>query len=239
MAVDTIEPELLEAMPDFKRRLEWFVRNRPHLSGNMARIDTPGVGQRRLVALLSRERLVRVLSYMFDENEFLSPYGIRSVSKFHQHSPFEIEFGSNKYNIGYEPGESQTTVFGGNSNWRGPIWFPINYLIIEALQKFNHYYGEELKIEYPTFSGKFLTLGQIATDLSQRLCKIFVNENGELPFAGHNHLFETDPHFKGLYLFNEYFHGDTGKGLGASHQTGWTALVAKLVQQCGGESLHD
>jgi Glycosyl hydrolase family 63 C-terminal domain len=236
IAVDTIEPELLEEMPDFKRRLEWFVNNRPHLSNNMASLETPGKKHRRLAALLSRERLVKILSCVFDENEFLSPYGIRSISKFHQHCPFSIQADKERYTIGYEPGESKNSLFGGNSNWRGPVWFPINYLIIEALQKFNHYYGEDLKVEYPTYSGKYYTLGHIATDLSQRLSKIFLKDKeGKRPFWGENKLFADDSSFQNLILFNEYFHGDNATGLGASHQTGWTALVAKLLQQSPGQ----
>ncbi len=235
IAIDTIEPEILEKMPDFKRRLGWFVRNRPHLSGNMARIDVEGVGDRRLAALVNKERLKRILNYMLDENEFLSPYGIRSISKHHQQSPFTIDSNGKKYTIGYEPGESHNEMFGGNSNWRGPIWFPINYLLIEALQKFHHYYGDEFKVEYPTYSGNYLTLNEVASDLSRRLNSIFLKDTeGRRAFYGKNKLFEEDPHFQKLILFNEYFHGDSGQGLGANHQTGWTALTAKLLQQSGG-----
>lgn len=240
VAVDTIEPHDLDAMPDLRRRLEWFVSNRPHLSGNMARLDVPGSGQRRLTALLNEERLRRVLTYMFDENEFLSPYGLRSLSKFHQHCPFTIQAGGNTYKIGYEPAESQNEVFGGNSNWRGPVWLPLNYLLIEALQKFDHYYGDRFKIEYPTYSGNYLTLGECAKDLSLRIAKVFTKDaSGYRPFSGTNKLYQTDPHFADLVQFNEYFHGDTGMGLGASHQTGWTAIVAKLLQQTGGGCLTD
>ncbi|MCB0322284.1 MAG: hypothetical protein KDD69_01890 [Bdellovibrionales bacterium] len=233
-AVDTIEPDLLEKMPDFHRRLMWFVTNRPHLSGNMARLDLPGLGRRRLTALLTRERLVRVLRYMFDENEFLSEYGIRSLSKVHEHRPFELKLDGTTYSIGYQPAESTVSLFGGNSNWRGPVWFPINFILIEALQKFHHYYGDSLKVEYPTHSGNMVTLDVAAHDIAIRLCRIFTeNAAGVRPFSGSNQLFERDSNFKNLLLFNEYFHGDSGAGLGASHQTGWTGLVAKLLQQCG------
>ena len=232
IAVDTLEPDVLERLPDFARRLKWFVRNRPHLAGNMARIDAPGVGHRRLIALLTRERLVKVLRYMFDENEFLSEYGIRSLSKFHKHSPFTMHLNGKEYAIGYEPAESKSFLFGGNSNWRGPIWFPMNFIIIEALREHHDYYGDELKVEYPTYSGTYLTLSEIADDLSKRLCSIFLKQdNASTAFYGDNELFRKDKHFKDLILFNEYFNGDTGMGLGASHQCGWTSLVAKLLQR--------
>ena len=235
IAADTIEPELLEEMPDFRRRLDWFVRNRPHLSGNMARIDVEGVGHRRLAALVNEDRLKRVLQYMLDENEFLSPYGIRSISRHHQNAPFTVNCNGQKYTIGYEPGESRNEMFGGNSNWRGPIWFPINYLLVEALQKFHHYYGDEFQVEYPTYSGNYVSLQEVASDLSRRLNSIFLKDGeGRRAFYGENPIFRNDPHFANLILFNEYFHGDSGKGLGASHQTGWTALTAKLLQQSGG-----
>lgn len=234
IATETIEPIVLESMPDFARRLQWFVRNRPHLSTAIARIDVPGVGQRRLVSLVSEERLKRICRYMFDEQEFLSPYGLRSLSKFHQHHPYTLHLNGQEFTIGYEPAESETELFGGNSNWRGPIWFPTNFLLIEALQRFHHYYGDSFTVEYPTHSGEFYTLEEIAADLSRRLSSIFLpNEDGIAPFLGKHNLGEKDPHFRELIQFNEYFHGETGAGLGASHQTGWTALVAKLVQQSG------
>jgi hypothetical protein len=185
-AVDTIEPDLLATMPDFNRRLHWFVDNRPHLSGNMASVDVPGVGERRLVAILTRERLVRVLHKMLDENEFLSDYGIRSVSKYHQAQPYSSNVDGAVYTINYQPAESQSGLFGGNSNWRGPIWFPINYLIIESLQKFHHYYGEELKVECPTGSGRLMNLGEVATELSRRLMRLFLRDNtGQRPIQTH------------------------------------------------------
>ncbi|MBE7555461.1 MAG: glucosidase [Anaerolineales bacterium] len=235
-AVDTIEPELLETMPDFKRRLHWFVQNRFHLSGNIASVDVPGVGERRLVAFLTRERLVRVLQKMLDENEFLSGYGIRSVSKYHRDHPYSFDVDGQAHTVSYQPAESESGLFGGNSNWRGPIWFPINYLIIESLQKFHHYYGDDLKVECPTGSGQMMTLGEVAIELSQRLMRLFLrNAEGRRPIYGGLHLFQTDPHWRDLILFNEYFHGDNGAGLGASHQTGWTGVIAKLIQQSGGQ----
>jgi hypothetical protein len=237
-AVDTIEPEILKKMPDFERRLLWFVNNRPHLSGNCARADVPGVGERRLVAFLTRERLVRVLQKMLGENEFLSEYGIRSVSKYHQANPYSFNMDGQAHTVNYQPAESESGLFGGNSNWRGPIWFPINYLIIESLQKFHHYYGDELKVECPTGSGQMVTLGEVATELSQRLIRLFLrNAEGQRPIYGGLHTFQADPHWRDLILFNEYFHGDNGAGLGASHQTGWTGIVAKLIQQSGGQDI--
>ena len=231
LAVETIEPELLATMPDFERRTHWFVENRPHLSGNMASIDVPGMGQRHLVAILTRERLVSVLRYMLDEEEFLSPYGIRSLSRYHAAHPYSLTVDGHAFTIHYEPAESQSGLFGGNSNWRGPVWFPINYLIIEALQRFHHYYGDSLTVECPTGSGHMITLDAVAAELAQRLMRLFLrDETGRRPIYGATHAFQTDPHWRDLLLFHEYFHGDNGAGLGASHQTGWTGLVANLIQ---------
>jgi hypothetical protein len=172
---------------------------------------------------------------MLDENEFLSEYGIRSVSRFHKDNPYTFYVEGRSHTISYQPAESESGLFGGNSNWRGPIWFPINYLLIESLQKFNHYYGDSLKVECPTGSGRMMTLGEVATELSRRLVKMFLrNDDGERPFYGGSKTFQKDPDWRDLILFNEYFHGDNGAGLGASHQTGWTGLVAKLIQQSGG-----
>jgi Mannosylglycerate hydrolase MGH1-like glycoside hydrolase domain len=236
LAVETIDPETFEAMPVFRRRLHWFLSQRPILSQNMASVDDPGVGERRLLAILTRERLISVLRYMLDENEFLSPYGLRSVSKVHQEHPFVFECTGKKYEINYEPAESETDLFGGNSNWRGPIWFPINFLIIESLQKFHHYYGDDLKVEFPTGSDHWITLGEVADELSRRLSSLFLqDESGNRPVYSDTPIYANDPHFKDLLLFHEYFHGETGKGLGASHQTGWTSVVAKLIQRSGGK----
>jgi hypothetical protein len=232
LAIETLEPDVLEEMSDFNRRMHWFTNNRPHLSGNMASVDLEGVGRRHLVAILTRERLVSVLRYMLDENEFLSPYGIRSVSKVHDAHPYSLSFNGATFSINYQPAESQSGLFGGNSNWRGPVWFPINYLIIESLQKFHHYYGDDLKVEFPTGPANWLALDQVARELSQRLIRLFLrDETGQRPIYGGTELFQQDPHWRDLILFNEYFHGDNGAGLGASHQTGWTGLVAKLIQQ--------
>jgi hypothetical protein len=231
LAVDTIEPSILKIAPDFHRRLKWFVINRPHLSGNMARIDVPGAGKRRLVALVSEERLKRVLNKMFDENEFLSDYGIRSLSRYHEKNPYSVNIDGAQHVVAYEPGESTTNMFGGNSNWRGPVWIPMNFLFIEALQKFHHYYGDSLKVEFPTGSGVQMNLGEAATELSKRVEKLFAKrEDGSRPCMGPSPLFRGKD-FQDYLLFHEYFHPETGQGLGASHQTGWTALIAKLLQQ--------
>jgi hypothetical protein len=200
----------------------------------MASIDIPGVGQRRIVSILTRERLISVLRYMLDEQEFLSPYGIRSLSKFHQSHPYAVTFGQETFSIDYQPAESESGLFGGNSNWRGPVWLPINYLIIESLRKFHHYYGDELQVEMPTDSGNMMTLQQVADELSRRLIRLFLRDDeGRRPIYGGTAEFQQEPHWRDLVLFHEYFHGDNGAGLGASHQTGWTGLVAKLIQQSG------
>jgi hypothetical protein len=234
-AVETIEPDVLKTMPDFERRMHWFVNNRPQLSDHMACVDVPGVGQRRLFAILTREQLVRVLRRMLDEDEFLSDYGIRSLSKYYQTHPYSLQLNGQTHTIRYQPAESDSGLFGGNSNWRGPIWFPINYLIIESLQKFHHYYGDDLKVECPTGSGQMMTLGEVATELSRRLIHLFLrNGEGKRPIYGGQQILQDDPQWRDLVLFYEYFHGDNGAGLGASHQTGWTGLVAKLIQQSGG-----
>ncbi len=236
LAVETIDPEILETMPVFQRRLNWFVSQRPHLSGNMICMEKAGVGERRLMSIVTKERLISVLKYMLDEKEFLSPYGIRSVSKCHEEHPYIYR---DKYRINYEPAESETGLFGGNSNWRGPIWFPLNFLLIESLQKFHHFYGDDLKVECPTGSGNYCNLWEVATELSCRLMSIFErDEDGRRPVHADRGPFQSDPHWKDLIHFNEYFHGDDGSGLGANHQTGWTGLVAKLIQQSGGRH-HD
>ncbi|MCB0061161.1 MAG: hypothetical protein KDE19_03565 [Caldilineaceae bacterium] len=236
IAVETLEPELLAQMPDFDRRMHWFVQNRPHLVDNMASIDVQGEGQRYLFAILTEERLRRVLQYLLDETEFLAPHGIRSLSKIHAQHPYSITLQGKTFTIDYEPGESRTGLFGGNSNWRGPIWFPINYLIIEGLQRFHHYYGDDFTVECPTGSGRMMTLADVAGELAQRLINLFRrDETGQRPIYDGQPVFQEDPHWRDHLLFYEYFHGDTGAGLGAGHQTGWTGLVAKLLQQIGGD----
>jgi hypothetical protein len=193
-----------------------------------------GLEQRRLLSLVSRPRLERILRRLFDEAEFLSPYGIRSLSRFHKDHPYELRLDNTTFRVDYEPAESNVGTFGGNSNWRGPIWYSINFLIVEALQRLNYYYGESLMVEFPTGSRIRIPLSEAAQRLSMRLAQVFLpDSSGARAVYGQNKMFQDDPHFRDYSLFYEYFNGDTGKGLGASHQTGWTGLVAKLLQQCG------
>ncbi|HTQ38794.1 MAG TPA: glucosidase [Pirellulales bacterium] len=230
-AVETLEPEEMARLPEFMSRLLWLRDHRKDLASLVAEWKLPGVGERRLLAMMRGHRMKRVLARMLHETEFLSDYGVRSLSKWHQDHPIVVQFASQEYRLDYEPGESEGGLFGGNSNWRGPIWFPVNYLIIESLQKFHHYYGDDFKIECPTGSGKYLTLLEVADELSRRLTKIFLrDEHGRRPVFGQYEKIQTDPHFNANPWFHEYFHGDNGRGLGANHQTGWTALVAKLLQ---------
>ncbi len=232
-AVETLEPELLDQLPDFKRRMEWFINNRPDLIGNVACMRTPGRSERRLLSVVSRDQLRSVLRVMLDEKEFFSPYGIRAVSRIHRDNPYILRIDGMEYRVDYEPAESSTGLFGGNSNWRGPIWFPVNFLIIESLQKFHHYLGDDYQVECPTGSGQMMTLWEVSEELSRRLSGIFLRgEDGRRPVHGGAEKFQSDPHWRDLMLFYEYFHGDNGAGIGASHQTGWTGLVAKLLQQC-------
>jgi Mannosylglycerate hydrolase MGH1-like glycoside hydrolase domain len=233
LAVETVQPQLIDMLPGFKERLEWYLKHRPDLASLVSRWQEPGMGERRLVALTRGHRMKCLLRRMLDPNEFLSDYGVRSVSKYHQQHPYSLAVDGEERMINYEPGESQSGIFGGNSNWRGPVWFPVNYLLIESLQQFHHYYGDDFKVECPTGSGQFLTLKEIANELSNRLIKLWLRgRDGRRPFAGASQgLDEERDHSR--YWFHEYFHGDTGAGLGASHQTGWTALVAKLIQQQG------
>jgi len=187
-----------------------------------------------MLSLVNRKQLRRVLARMLDENEFLSPYGVRALSRFHQDHAYELQVNENISRVQYEPAESVSGLFGGNSNWRGPIWFPVNYLLVEALQKFHHYYGEDFKVEFPSQSNREFDLWQVASEISRRLVRIFLRDRtGRRPVAGGSEVFQSDPHWRDLILFHEYFHGDTGAGLGASHQTGWTGLVAKLLEQSG------
>ncbi|MGC9348244.1 MAG: MGH1-like glycoside hydrolase domain-containing protein, partial [Anaerolineae bacterium] len=234
-AVETLDQELLDQLPDFRRRMEWFLTYRPHLVENMAPLTRPGVGGRLLFALPDRSKLARVLTRLVDPDEFLSPYGIRSLSKYHEQHPYTFRVDGQTYTVRYEPGESRSGLFGGNSNWRGPVWFPTNYLLIESLRKYDLYYGEGLQIEYPLGSGEKMRLSQIADKISQRMAKLFKKDDaGYRPAHGDTGFYREDPACQDLVLFHEYFHADTGVGLGASHQTGWTALVAKLIQECAG-----
>ena len=233
-AVETLEPEVLDKLPSFKRRLEWFIDNRPDLTGNIACMRTPGKGERRLLSIANQEQLRRILNYMLDEREFLSPYGIRALSRFHRENPYTLYVDGAEHRVDYEPGESSTGLFGGNSNWRGPVWFPMNVLLIESLQKFHHYLGDNFKVEFPTGSGIAMTLWDVAAELSHRLTNTFIRDSdGRRPVFGNLQKFQADPQWRDLIMFHEYFHGDSGAGVGANHQTGWTGLVIKLMQQSG------
>jgi hypothetical protein len=233
-AVETLEPELLERLPDFKRRLEWFIDNRPDLTANMACMATPGRGKRRLLSIATADQLRSILKYMLDEAEFLSDHGVRALSRFHREHPYSLSVNGMEHRVSYEPAESGTGLFGGNSNWRGPVWFPMNVLLIESLQRFHHYHGEDFTVEFPTGSGRSLTLWEVAGELSRRLNRVFLRDGkGRRPVFRDIEKFQSDPHWRDLVLFYEFFDGDVGAGLGANHQTGWTGLVAKLLQQSG------
>jgi hypothetical protein len=234
LAVETFDGTVRERLPNFARRIEWFSRNRPDLIENIAAMNVGGVGTRHILSIVDRDRLGLLLKRMLDETAFLSPYGIRSLSREHAEHPYCLKLDGKEYEIDYEPAESTTNLFGGNSNWRGPVWFPINFLIIEALQKYHYFYGDGFKVEMPTGSGRLMTLWDVSMELSHRLMRIFTRDaDGRRPVFGGNELFQRSPLWRDNVPFYEYFHGDDGAGLGASHQTGWTALVAKLIQQHG------
>jgi Mannosylglycerate hydrolase MGH1-like glycoside hydrolase domain len=233
-AVETLEPEIVDRLPGFKRRMQWFIDNHPEFREHVEMTTKPGDGTRRLLAIVAREQLPRVLRFMLDEAEFLSPHGVRALSRYHRDHPYVLRLDGMEHRVDYEPGESSSGLFGGNSNWRGPVWFPMNYLLIESLQKFHHFYGDTLKVPFPTGSTATLSLWQVATELSRRLTRIFLRgPDGRRPVYGGTEKFQRDPHWRDLVLFYEYFHGDNGAGIGASHQTGWTGIVAKLLQQSG------
>jgi hypothetical protein len=235
-AVEVLEDDVIERLPGFKKRLRWFLDNRRDLSQRISYMEAAGACRpgRRLLAIPSRERLERVLRYLLDEHEFLSPYGIRSLSRFHQEHPYVCSTAGRENRLAYVPGDSDSAMFGGNSNWRGPIWFPVNYLLIEALERYHHFYGESLRVQCPTGSGRWMTLAEVANELAARLRRIFLpGEEGSRPCHGRDRRFAADPHWRDLVLFHEYFHGDSGRGLGASHQTGWTALITRLFEMSG------
>jgi hypothetical protein len=233
-AVETLEPSVVDRLPGFKRRMQWFIDNRPDLRDHVQLAPGPDGGTRRLLSIVSRQQLPRVLRFMLDENEFLSPHGIRALSRYHAEHPFVFRLGETEHRVDYEPAESSSGLFGGNSNWRGPVWFPMNYLLIESLQKFHHFYGDGLTVPFPTGADRQLDLWDVAAEISRRLTRIFLRDaDGRRPVHGGAEKFQTDPHWRDLVLFYEYFHGDNGAGIGASHQTGWTALVAKLLEQSG------
>ena len=233
LATQALEPEQLDNLPRFRRRMEWFLEYRPHLVANVAPLTETGAHGHYQLAVVGRDKLARILERVFDPAEFFSDYGLRSLSRHHAAEPYTCIVGGQAYTVNYEPAESTTGLFGGNSNWRGPIWFPINYLLIEALHKYHHHYGDGFKVEVPRGSGHWLTLGEAADELSRRLVRIFLPDQaqgGGRPVFGGERIFQADPHWRDHLLFYEYFHGDNGAGMGASHQTGWTALVANLIQ---------
>jgi hypothetical protein len=235
-AVNVLELETIDQFPGFKKRMQWFIRHRPDLKKNVACMETPGMEARRLLAIVYGEKLKLILQRLLDEEEFLSPHGIRAVSKYHENHPYRLDLNGESHYVNYEPAESTTGLFGGNSNWRGPIWFPVNYLLIESLFQFYRYFGDEFTVECPTGSGKFMMLKEVAIALSKRLVSIFEqnseqNPEGQRPVYGKTDVFQKDPHWRDYILFHEYFHGDNGSGLGASHQTGWTGLVAAMISQ--------
>jgi hypothetical protein len=234
IAIEILDADIMARFPGFSKRLKWFMENRKDLANtiswmeNTAETDNP----HRLLALPSPKRFLKVMKYVLDEKEFLSPFGLRSLSLFHKENPFAMDMHGETYRVDYDPGESTSGLFGGNSNWRGLIWFPINYLLIEALERCHAYYGETLKIECPTGSGNMMDCGEIARELARRLSSIFLQDaDGNRPCHGGDHLLNQDPHWKDLIWFHEYFHGDTDKGLGANHQTGWTGLAALCLER--------
>ncbi len=241
-ACEILEDDVIDKLPGFAKRLNWFIANRPDLAQYISWMcqtepgASHGVGTscHRLLAIPSRERIVRVLRYVLDEREFLSPYGVRSLSKVHDQHPFSLEADGQTFSVGYVPAESTTSMFGGNSNWRGPVWFPVNYLLIEALERYHHFYGSDFKVECPVGSGQMLTLAEVARELSGRLARLFLrDEHGRRPAHGDDARYADDPHWRDLVLFYEYFHGDSGRGVGANHQTGWTALAVKCIEELG------
>jgi hypothetical protein len=231
-AVEVLDQATIRSLPSFSRRLNWFLANRSELAGQITYMQTGSCeGEaKRLLAIPSRERLERVLRYMLDENEFLSPFGIRSVSRVHRDQPYVLEANGSRYTVAYDPGESTIRLFGGNSNWRGPIWFPVNFLIVEALERYHHFYGDSLLVEFPTGSGRRVDLRTVARELAARLARPFLADaSGHRPVHAGEQRYAQDPAWHDLVLFYEYFHGDTGRGAGASHQTGWTALAVQMI----------
>jgi hypothetical protein len=232
IAVEVLADEQIMALPGFYKRMQWFLNDRKDLHQTISYCGTSDFRQHRILSIPSVDRLERLLKYMLDEDEFLSPYGLRSLSKIHETQPYVFVADGVEHRVDYSPAESVTGLFGGNSNWRGPVWFPINYLIIEALERYAYFYGEKFKVEHPTGSGCFMTLQEVANDLSHRMCKLFLPDaSGARPCHGWDTQYANDPNWKDLVLFHEYFHGDTGRGLGANHQTGWTALVTRFLDR--------
>ena len=229
-AVTVLEPEMLDRLPSFARRLEWFAENKPQYGTHVAHTRIPGKGDRLLLSIVDPARIRRILHYLLDEEEMLSDHGVRSLSRAYRDAPFTMDVGDRPATIDYEPAESTNYLFGGNSNWRGPVWFPLNYLLIEAFDRYHHYFGDQCEVELPTGSGRTAHLSDVADDLARRLVSLFVRDsNGRRPVFGRYEMMQTDSRWRDQLLFHEYFHGDTGEGLGASHQTGWTGLVLDLI----------
>jgi hypothetical protein len=232
-AAEVLEESLIAKLPGFRKRMQWFLENRSDLARHIAYMEgrAGDAHGHRLLAIPSKERLERVLRYVFDESEFLSPHGVRALSRVYRERPYTFSVAGREYRVAYEPGESTTGTFGGNSNWRGPVWFPVNYLLIEALERYHHYYRHEIIVEFPTGSGRRMTLDKVALELARRLTSLFLPDDaGRRPCHGGEERYARDPHWKDLVLFHEYFHGDTGRGIGASHQTGWSALVLRMLR---------
>ena len=232
-AVELLESKVIERTPHFKKRMRWFLENRADLARHVSFMEEPHrPGHTHyLLAIPSRDRLARVLRYALDEGEFLSPYGLRSLSRVHLANPFNFQVEQGSFRVTYLPGESDSGVFGGNSNWRGPIWFPLNYLFIEALERYHHFYQGSFRVECPIGSGHLMTLKEVARELGRRLVQLFLPDSrGMRPCHGKEMRYAQDPNWRELLLFHEYFHADTGEGLGASHQTGWTSLVARCLE---------
>jgi Glycosyl hydrolase family 63 C-terminal domain len=238
-AISILESELIDQLPSFKRRMQWFIDNWEDINEHIERRDEPGHNEHLLLAIVNQKKLPRILKIMLDEAEFLSEYGIRGLSRYHRDHPYTLVMDGVAHTVDYEPAESTSGLFGGNSNWRGPIWMPLNYLIIESLVTFYHFYGPEFKVEFPTGSGNLLNLEEVAAELAHRLLHIFLrDEQGRRAVHGGVEKFQKDPHWRDLLLFYEYFHGDNGAGLGANHQTGWTGLIANLMQQFGEQRIQ-
>jgi hypothetical protein len=234
-AVLTLEPEVLKKFPSFTKRMDWFIDNRTDVAErNIASMKCRGKGDRLLLALVSKDKLKKILQKMLDEDEFLSPYGIRSLSKYHEKNPYSMNVNGTEFRVDYVPGDSNSAMFGGNSNWRGPIWLCVNFLLIESLLRFHMFYGSKFKVECPTGSGDYMHLGQVAEEIQHRLQHIFARDDyGRRACNAGLDTLDHDPHWRDHVFFHEFFHGDDGRGLGASHQTGWTGLIAKMIHDSG------
>jgi len=236
-AVTTMGRATAQRLPEMAKRFSWFLEHKPDFAGPISHVHTLGMDEGRMFSIVDPDRLGRILQFVLSEEEFLSPYGVRALSRSHREHPFELDIDGASYRVDYEPGESTSVLFGGNSNWRGPVWFPVNYLVIEALRRYDRYFGDDFKIELPSGSGHLANLDEVADELTRRLIALFVRgPDGRRPACGNHAKLQADPAWSDLIPFHEYFHGDTGAGLGASHQTGWTGLVADLIVRRGERS---